>query len=57
MIPPGAEQFMASRMKAKVISLPASHVSMVSHPEEIADFILQAAREAVGSTMMEATLN
>lgn len=57
MIPPGAEQFMASRMKAKVISLPASHVSMVSHPEEIADFILQAAKEAVGSTMMEATLN
>lgn len=45
MIPPPGEQFMAERAKAKTISLPASHVSMLSHPEEIADFILSAAEE------------
>jgi pimeloyl-ACP methyl ester carboxylesterase len=45
MIPPQAEQFMASRIKAKTITLPSSHVAMLSHPEEIADFILSAAEE------------
>ncbi|MDP4262554.1 MAG: alpha/beta hydrolase [Bacteroidota bacterium] len=57
MIPPGAEHFMAERMKAKMISLPSSHVSMVSHPEEIADFILKAADELVGTAVMEASMN
>jgi len=51
MIPPGAEHFMAVRMKAKIISLASSHVSMVSHPEEVADFILKAANEVMESTM------
>ena len=46
MIPPAAEKFMAERLKAKeTISLPSSHVSMVSHPNEIAEFILKAAKE------------
>lgn len=57
MIPPGAELFMAERMKARKISLPSGHASMVSHPEDIADFILKATREAVQSAMMESSLN
>jgi pimeloyl-ACP methyl ester carboxylesterase len=43
MIPPEAEQFMANRINAKTISLPLSHASTVSHPQAIADFILDAA--------------
>jgi pimeloyl-ACP methyl ester carboxylesterase len=49
MIPPPAEQFMAQRMKAKTITLPTSHVPMVSQPKEIAGFILAAAKEAVST--------
>lgn len=46
MIPPPAEQFMAQRMNAKsIISLPSSHASMVSHPKEVAELILEAAGE------------
>ena len=44
MIPPEAEQFMAQRINAKTIRLPASHASMVSHPKEVCDFILDAAK-------------
>jgi len=48
MIPPAAEKFMAERMKAKaIVSLPASHVSFVSRPAEVADLILKAAKEVV----------
>jgi len=42
-IDPGLERFLAKRMKATTIELDSSHVSMVSHPKEIADLILQAA--------------
>jgi pimeloyl-ACP methyl ester carboxylesterase len=49
MIPPQAEQFMAQRMNAKTISLPSSHASMVSHPGEIADLILSAAKELLAA--------
>jgi len=46
MIPPPAEQFMAQRINPKgMISLPSSHASMVSHPNEIAELILSAAKE------------
>ena len=45
MIPPPGEQFMAERAKAKIITLPSSHVSMLSHPGEVAAFILSAAEE------------
>ncbi len=45
MVPPQAEQFLAQRIGAKTISLPSSHASMVSHPDEIIDFILSAAEE------------
>ncbi len=50
MIPPEAEQFLAQRMNAKTISLPSSHVAMVSHPEEVSEFILSAAKELTAST-------
>jgi pimeloyl-ACP methyl ester carboxylesterase len=45
MIPPPAEQFMATRINARTITVPSSHASMVSHPEEISEFILSAANE------------
>jgi pimeloyl-ACP methyl ester carboxylesterase len=40
---PELERFLASRMKAKTIELKSSHVSLLSHPQEIADLILSAA--------------
>jgi len=55
MIPPQAEQFMAQRMNATTISLPSSHASMVSHPEEIADLILNAAEELARPAAAAAT--
>jgi len=42
-IDPDLERFLAKRMKATTIELDSSHVSMVSHPKEIADLILLAA--------------
>jgi pimeloyl-ACP methyl ester carboxylesterase len=44
MIPPPAEQFMAQRIKATTIALSASHASMVSHPTEVCDLIVSAAK-------------
>jgi pimeloyl-ACP methyl ester carboxylesterase len=40
---PELQRFVAERMKAKTIELDSSHVSLVSHPREIANLILQAA--------------
>ena len=40
---PELERFLANRMKAKTIELASSHLSLVSHPQEIADLILTAA--------------
>ena len=37
------EQDTASRMQAKTLVLSSSHVPMISHPSEVADFIAQAA--------------
>ncbi|MNR20654.1 Alpha/beta hydrolase family protein [compost metagenome] len=45
MIPPATQHFFAERMKAEMISLPSSHASMASHPQEIADLILKAAEK------------
>ncbi len=42
-INPDLERFMAKRMGAKTIELKASHLSLISHPREIANLILQAA--------------
>jgi pimeloyl-ACP methyl ester carboxylesterase len=43
-INPDLERFMAKRMGATTIEVKASHLSLISHPQEITDLILQAAR-------------
>jgi pimeloyl-ACP methyl ester carboxylesterase len=43
-INPDLERFMAKRMGAKTIEVKASHLSLISHPDEIARLILEAAR-------------
>ena len=47
-IPPDAERMFAQRMNATTISLDSSHASPVSHPDEIAQLILDAARGSTG---------
>jgi pimeloyl-ACP methyl ester carboxylesterase len=42
-INPDLERFMAKRMGAKTIELKSSHLSLISHPEEITRLILEAA--------------
>jgi pimeloyl-ACP methyl ester carboxylesterase len=42
-INPDLERFMAKRMKAHTIEIPSSHVSLISHPQEVANLILEAA--------------
>src|SRR6266404_252345 len=42
-INPDLERFLAKRMKATTVELNAGHLSLVSHPREIADLILAAA--------------
>jgi pimeloyl-ACP methyl ester carboxylesterase len=42
-INPDLERFMARRMAATTIEVKASHLSLISHPREITDLILQAA--------------
>jgi pimeloyl-ACP methyl ester carboxylesterase len=44
MIPPDVEHIFAEKMNATTLSLNASHASYVSHPNEIADFILNATK-------------
>src|SRR5919197_2889709 len=44
MIPPDVQRMFAQRMNATTISLSVSNASYVSHPTEIADFILNAAK-------------
>jgi pimeloyl-ACP methyl ester carboxylesterase len=43
---PDLERFLAKRMGATTIELASSHLSMLSHPREIADLILQAAGQS-----------
>jgi pimeloyl-ACP methyl ester carboxylesterase len=43
-INPDLERFMAKRMGAKTIEVKASHLSLISHPDEIAALILEAAQ-------------
>jgi pimeloyl-ACP methyl ester carboxylesterase len=42
-INPDLERFMAKRMNAKTIEVKASHLSLISHPDEITQLILEAA--------------
>jgi pimeloyl-ACP methyl ester carboxylesterase len=45
-INPDLERFMAKRMGARTIELKSSHLSLISHPREISDLILEAAGRA-----------
>jgi pimeloyl-ACP methyl ester carboxylesterase len=45
-IPPDAERQFASRMGAVTVEVPSSHVAMVSHPDEVAQLIKDAAGAA-----------
>jgi pimeloyl-ACP methyl ester carboxylesterase len=45
MIPPDVERKFAERMNATTLSLNTSHASYVSHPNEIAELILNATKE------------
>ncbi|MDN3276519.1 alpha/beta hydrolase [Frankia sp. RB7] len=45
-INPDLERFMAKRMGAKTIEVRASHLALISHPEEIAGLILEAAGQS-----------
>jgi pimeloyl-ACP methyl ester carboxylesterase len=42
---PELQRFVAARMKAKTIDVASSHVSLISHPREIAGVILEAAKQ------------
>ncbi len=44
---PELERFLAQRMKAKTIEIASSHLSMLSHPDQIANLILEAAGQKV----------
>jgi pimeloyl-ACP methyl ester carboxylesterase len=41
-IDPGLERFMAARMKATTIEIDAGHLSLISHPQEVANLIVTA---------------
>ena len=43
-IPPNAERMFAKQINATTISLPSSHASPISHPNEVAQLILNAAK-------------
>jgi pimeloyl-ACP methyl ester carboxylesterase len=44
MIQPDLERQFAKTIKAKTITLPSSHVAMLSHPNEVAKLIIEAAK-------------
>jgi hypothetical protein len=43
---PALEHFLARRMKAKTIELNSGHLSLITHPRQITELILRAARHA-----------
>jgi hypothetical protein len=45
-IPPDVQRMFADRMNPTILSLNASHASLVSHPNEIAELILNATKES-----------
>jgi hypothetical protein len=51
-IPPDAERQFAQRMGATTIEVAASHVAMVSHPQDAARLILDAAASLAGSAVL-----
>jgi pimeloyl-ACP methyl ester carboxylesterase len=55
MVPPAVQHFFAQRMGAKTTSVAGSHASMVSHPDEVTAFIVQAAQAAAASATVAAS--
>jgi pimeloyl-ACP methyl ester carboxylesterase len=49
MIQPDLERKFAQAMKATTLTLPSSHVPMLSHPAEVAKLIIQAAKTAAAN--------
>jgi pimeloyl-ACP methyl ester carboxylesterase len=45
MIPPSLEQMFAKQINATTISIPSSHASLVSHPKQVAQLILNATED------------
>ena len=43
-ISPAAQRFMAKRARSHTVEINSSHASYVSHPDEVTDLILRAAR-------------
>jgi pimeloyl-ACP methyl ester carboxylesterase len=43
-LPPAVERLFAKQMNATTISLPSSHLSLLSHPQEVAQLILNATK-------------
>jgi pimeloyl-ACP methyl ester carboxylesterase len=43
---PELERFLANRMNATTIEIDSGHLSMLTHPQEVTDLILEAARAA-----------
>ena len=50
-ISPVQERSTAERMKAKILSLPSSHLPMLSQPEKVANFVIEAAASLGASTV------
>lgn len=42
-IPPEIENMFAKQINANIVPLPSSHLSPLSHPDQIAQFIIKAA--------------
>jgi len=50
MIAPDTHRFMAERMGARTRSLPVDHAPLITAPDEVAEMILEAARDVAMST-------
>ena len=46
MIPAETQRFMAERMKARVRTVPADHVPMITRASAVVDILMEAVREA-----------
>ncbi len=52
LIPPDTERLFAKRMNATTVSVNSSHASLVSHPDQIAELILNATKGRTGQVVM-----
>jgi hypothetical protein len=50
-IDPDAERHFASRMGAKTVEVPSSHVAMVSHPDAVVRVIESACQSVMSARM------